>query len=281
MEPTIDRSCYLLTVAVLLLFVFLPVPSSGGEIYKWVDEEGTVHMTDNAANIPPKYRDQLVKKTLHTTTVSEGEPESQKSATSENAGRAISNRKRFELPFRAYEGAARRIIIPVNLNESVTAHLLLDTGAPGLVITPKLASRLGLLNEQDGNLIISAGGIGGTVPAMLAVVDTVSVGEARGEFLPATIAKFPRMILRDWWGWISWPTTKISIDNNDVIAFDELPPQIDRPGGHNEIWWRSHFQNFSNLRDEWNAYLKELFDGRESDIERDGPDFKNCQKPEQ
>ena len=94
---------------------------------------------------------------------------------------------------------------------------------------------------------------------MLAVVDTVSVGEARGEFLPATITEIPSDDFEGLVGMDFLANYKISIDNNNnVIAFDELPPQIDRPGGHNEIWWRSHFQNFSNLRDEWNAYLKEL-----------------------
>ena len=32
------------------------VPSGYGEMYKWVDEKGTVHFTDDLSKIPEKYR---------------------------------------------------------------------------------------------------------------------------------------------------------------------------------------------------------------------------------
>ena len=42
----------------LLLFIMMAVlvPSSHGEMYKWVDEKGTVHFTDDLSSIPEKYR---------------------------------------------------------------------------------------------------------------------------------------------------------------------------------------------------------------------------------
>ena len=39
--------------------------------------------------------------------------------------------KRYEVSYKAYEGMARRIIIPVRFNDSVTAPMVLDTGATG------------------------------------------------------------------------------------------------------------------------------------------------------
>jgi hypothetical protein len=43
-------------LAVSVGFVF---PAAGEEIYKWVDEEGKVHLTQNPAEVPEKYRDQI------------------------------------------------------------------------------------------------------------------------------------------------------------------------------------------------------------------------------
>jgi hypothetical protein len=52
---------------------------------------------------------------------------------------------------------------------------------------------------------------------------------------------------------------RIGIDTkNSVVAFYELPPQADRPGGHDEAWWRSNFQTFASLRAEWSSYLENL-----------------------
>jgi hypothetical protein len=48
--------------ALILLFV---VCSSGAkEIYRWVDEKGTVHFAEDESSVPEKYRDQLEKKSM-------------------------------------------------------------------------------------------------------------------------------------------------------------------------------------------------------------------------
>ena len=39
----------------LMILLWMPSLSSGGEVYKWVDEKGTVHLTDDPENIPEKY----------------------------------------------------------------------------------------------------------------------------------------------------------------------------------------------------------------------------------
>ncbi len=49
----------------------------------------------------------------------------------------------YVIPFIAYEGTARRIIISVTFNDSVTAPMVLDTGATGMLISSKLAKNLG------------------------------------------------------------------------------------------------------------------------------------------
>jgi hypothetical protein len=47
------------------LFVLpLVCPSHAEEIYKWVDEKGTVHFSEDESNVPEKYREQIEKKSV-------------------------------------------------------------------------------------------------------------------------------------------------------------------------------------------------------------------------
>jgi len=101
--------------------------------------------------------------------------------------------KVFTVPYQPLEGSARRIIVPVTLNGSVTARMALDTGAPGMVISERLAQRLGVFERDDEKLIISASGIGGTVPAILTIVDTARIGQVEDRFIPTQVTSLPDM----------------------------------------------------------------------------------------
>jgi hypothetical protein len=241
------------TFTFLCVLVFGLVFSSAGELFKWVDAEGTVHMTDNVSQIPPQYRDQVERRRTQISSQPVIQPESKGNGT------AFANLKHFVIPYQAFEGRSRRIIIPVTFNESIEAPLLLDTGSPGLMISPRLAKRLGLLDESETLLKVMTGGIGGATPAIVTVVDTLRIGEARAEFLPATITQIPSHEFEGLVGMDFMSNYRISIDtNSNLLAFDELPPQINRPGGHDEAWWRSNFHNFEKLRAEWASYLEKL-----------------------
>jgi hypothetical protein len=242
----------------LLFFLLSPDHLLGAQLYKWKDEEGTVHMTDNVSNIPPQFRNQVQKKNLETSAEKVGNA-STFSRIERNPGNGDHPRRRFTVPYQSFEGKSRRIIIPVTFNDSVTERMLLDTGSPGLMISPKLAGRLGLIDDEDGGLVIMASGIGGSVPAMLAVVNSMTVGDARAEFLPATIAEVPSNEFEGLVGMDFLANYRIGIDsNNSLLVFEELPPQRDTPGGHDEAWWRSNYQNISRLKTEWSNFLVSL-----------------------
>jgi len=49
----------LIVIAALLLFASA---AFGQEVYRWVDEQGTVHFTDDLGQVPEKYRDKIQKK---------------------------------------------------------------------------------------------------------------------------------------------------------------------------------------------------------------------------
>lgn len=42
-----------------IIFLLFPIRVLSGEVYKWVDDKGTVYLTDDPANIPEKYADQI------------------------------------------------------------------------------------------------------------------------------------------------------------------------------------------------------------------------------
>jgi hypothetical protein len=47
-----------------LILILVDFPSRANEIYKWVDEKGTVHFSEDESNVPEEYRDQVEKKSV-------------------------------------------------------------------------------------------------------------------------------------------------------------------------------------------------------------------------
>jgi len=164
---------------------------------------------------------------------------------------------RYEVPFEAYEGTAKRIIVSVTFNDSVTAPMLLDTGAPGMHISHKLAEKLGVFRMDEGTLVIKAGGIGGSAPAIRTIIDKVQVGGASDRFIPTTVTRsisdsFEGLIGLDFMAKYS-----ITVDHKKkVLVFEEIPPDQNSPGGHDEQWWRNTFREFNNYRDYFRKYIE-------------------------
>jgi len=64
----------------ILLTIFLHVPCSfSGEVYRWTDEKGTIHFTDDVSKIPKPYSDQAERIEVQEETLKEvekiGKPE--------------------------------------------------------------------------------------------------------------------------------------------------------------------------------------------------------------
>jgi hypothetical protein len=140
------------------------------------------------------------------------------------------------------------MIVSVKFNDSVTARMLLDTGAPGLMIFPKLANQLGLLRSDEGRIVTQSGGIGGSVPAIRMIIDTVQVGEAIGVLIPATIT---RSVSPAFEGLIGMDFMSKYASVQQVAVFGELEPNPNSPGGRPECWWRDRFKELHALRAAW------------------------------
>jgi hypothetical protein len=256
MKQTLKELLHRYAFIFSVFMVFYPALFIEGGLFKWVDDEGVVHMTDSLSQVPPQYRNQVENKNYQTANPSDAERESRPIAANENGAGHL---KHFEVPYEPFEGNSRRIIIPATLNDSVTANLLLDTGSPGLMISPELANRLGLPNENDEGLKVLTGGIGGSTPATLAVIDTIKIGDATAGFFPTAITNIPSRAFEGLVGMDFLANYKISIDiSRSVVIFNEISSQSIRPGGHEEAWWRSNFELISRLRTEWGNFLEKV-----------------------
>lgn len=167
--------------------------------------------------------------------------------------------KRCEVPYKPKEGDAPRIIIDVKFNGQAAAPMLLDTGSPGMVLSYELADRLRLFEVRDGNLLTSASGIGGTIPAIFTIVDRVEVGEVHDEFVPTKITYLSSDEYEGLIGMDFMANYSLEIDTKKhILVFHGRPITPDMPAGHDEDWWRVNFKHFAAMRAGWRRYHKYL-----------------------
>jgi len=252
MRPVATAS--ILAIAVLCL----PFSVPASDMYKWTDKDGVLHIATSLRDVPEEYRDQVMTIKGDPAPVTPSPPASETPSAGELLPPAVDEPglPGFEIPYKN-EGSARRVIIPVRFNDTVTAPMALDTGSPGMVISVDLAVKLGIFSRDSGTLLTEASGIGGRTLAVLTIVDSVAVEGARTAFVPTTVtaplsSHFDGLIGMDFLA-----NYTISIDSGkQVVVFQEtaLPPGS--RGGHDEDWWRRTFEDFRSARNGWSEHAR-------------------------
>jgi aspartyl protease family protein len=172
----------------LALSILLLAAPSAAEIYRWTDENGRVHFTQDLGQVPPRYR----KKAETGAKSSSGT-----SRVQTYSGGASTQRQ--ALPARAASGggaktyrmrvqrAGTSMLVDVRLNNSVTAPFLIDTGASDVLIPQSVADRLGLQIGPDTRTkrYSTANGV---VEHPVVMLRSVSLGEASVENVPASVS---------------------------------------------------------------------------------------------
>ncbi len=251
------QSCLGVVVTTVLLTCLVAL---GGELLRWVDDAGITHFARSLESVPPKYRSQVKPESIRTDRQS-GVPSAQRPNPSLRMPEpAVVSGKTtklnaYEVPFQAYEGNAQRVIVSVTFNGSVTVPMLIDTGAPGVMISPKVANRLGLFGNDEGMVVTAAGGIGGQVPAVRTFLDTVQMGGAKDTFIPATITNSISPWFEGLIGMVFMSKYSFKIDSvRNVVVLEEVQLDPVAPGGRSERWWRSQYQELHALREAWEQY---------------------------
>jgi hypothetical protein len=257
----LDRSTALVLLVALMCWVG---PNASAALYKWIDDDGNLHVATSLDDVPERYRDRV--------TVLEDEPSpvappdaSEPPPVAPPPGAEPPSTEAGSLELRRFEvryeneGASSRIIIPVTFNDRITAPMAVDTGSPDMVISFELALRLGIFSRDSGTLFTEAAGIGGTTLAIKTIVDSVSVETARNEFVPTTVTaplsdQFEGLIGMDF---LANHTMHIDT-NKQVVVLQETPPDPNARGGHSEAWWRKTFQDFRADRDYWHDLARTM-----------------------
>ena len=90
------------------------------------------------------------------------------------------------------------------------------------------------------------------MPAILTIIDSVSVDRARANFVPTTVTASLSEEFQGLIGMDFVANYTVSIDSRkEVVVFTENPPRPNLRGGHDEAWWRKNFKQFRAASDHW------------------------------
>lgn len=161
MKRTIKHFLFIILV---LLFFF---SSADAEIYKWVDDDGTVTFSDDFFNIPPSHRDKAKK------IFSPAPAQSGGDSTNE-----------FHVPF--HRTPSGIMLVDVVLNGSVRARMVFDTGAALVIISQELSRKINQDN-RGGDRRVKLRTAGGEVEGRYTRISKIELGPASRENVQAVV----------------------------------------------------------------------------------------------
>jgi clan AA aspartic protease (TIGR02281 family) len=157
----------LVSVAALALLL-LPTLSRPGELFRWVDERGVVHFSDNLHNIPEQYRPDASRMNVPKSVQPERNPYDQNKAS---------------VPF---QKKGEVMVVTATVNERVSANFVVDTGASYTMISRATAKELDIDLERKLPTIPFQT-VNGTINAPLVSLDSIEVGGMKIRDLTAAV----------------------------------------------------------------------------------------------
>jgi clan AA aspartic protease (TIGR02281 family) len=157
--------------ALLIGYVSLTPPAIAGEMYRWIDEQGGVHLTDT----PPKPKSALQELKVYQPSTPSQAPEPSVPLVAEPGRIKVSPTK-----------PGGTVVVDAVLNRRLTVPMLLDTGADFTVLTKQVARdlRLSSLDHLPKREFKTAGG---TVRFPIATLPSLRVGTAEAHDVDVAI----------------------------------------------------------------------------------------------
>ncbi len=154
---------------------------AAGDIYRWTDEDGHVHFTQDLSQVPGHARAAAEKS---------ARPETRPSAPPAATADAVPSRPAasaktvLQVPF---ERQGNAMIVYARVNDRVTAPFVVDTGASDVLIPAHVAEAAGVRIGVDTRSAVyqTANGL---VEKPIVTLDAVQVGDARVENLRGSVS---------------------------------------------------------------------------------------------
>jgi clan AA aspartic protease (TIGR02281 family) len=179
-KPFFGRTCYAkleavkTSIAAVLLQVALLVyisPLAAADFFRWIDQSGVVHFTDNVHNIPEARRSTAIR-------IKAQEP--LRAVEPAKVAPAIG---KASIPF---EKRGQVVVVEVMLNKTVPAKLVVDTGATYTMISAAMARELSI-DPQQTQRTMPFQTANGVIQAPLTNLESVTVGGMEIKNLTAAI----------------------------------------------------------------------------------------------
>ena len=233
----------------LIVVCAVLVSSSYGEMFRWVDEKGTVHFTDDLSTIPEKYRSEAeTRKPTKEISVPQPQEISEPSSSFPWEGAEPVG---FEVKLeRKHETWKTEVL----LNGRVKREFTVDTGASSCLIDWNTAKELEITIDEDTPFmpVATASGI---ILNPYVTLKSMRVGNAELENVEVSIHDMP-----DGGGLLGnsfLSRFRMVIDSlKDKMTLYPLQgtPSEDRPGGYGRDYWEGRFRFYHEVL----GWLKEL-----------------------
>jgi len=236
-----------------------------GQMYKWVDEKGTVHFTDDLSKIPDKYRPDAETRKVPKE-VSSPETKELPSSPSPLPGPRTPETQGFEVDLlRRHE----LLLAEVVLNGRVKQYFVVDTGASFTLINWNAARELGITVDEN-TPFIKASSASDVILTPLVTLNSVRVGNVEVENTEALIHNMPSY--QGLLGNSFLNRFRVVIDSvNAKMTLLALQgtPSPDRPGGYSRDYWSGQFSFYYRNLEELKR-LKEKYEsqGNRSELNR-------------
>jgi clan AA aspartic protease (TIGR02281 family) len=213
----------------IVILIFFPT-FAYGEMYKWVDDKGTLHFADDLSNVPEKYRpDVEMRKPKQETSSPEIKEKMKKPSdpqplppNPESIGMEVHLFRRHEL-----------WLAEVFLNERVKRFLVVDSGASFMLISQQTARDLGVTIDES-TPFIPGSTVSGTILTPLVTLKSVRAGNAEVENVEAVVYNMPSGqdgLLGN--SFLNKFRVVLDAVNSKMILYSTKGvPSPDRPGGY-------------------------------------------------
>jgi clan AA aspartic protease (TIGR02281 family) len=213
-------------------------------MYKWVDEKGNVHFTDDVSTIPEKFRQDIEEREAPKETAAPKMREKPTSSPtlqiSEPEGMEVILWRRGEL-----------WMAEVVLNGRVRQNFVVDTGASFTLISKEAAKELGLTIDENTPFIPIAS-VSSIILTPLMTLRSVRVGKAEVENVDVLIYSMPSgqdgLLGNSFLN--RFKVVLDSVQGKMTLFQLEGSPSSDRPGGYGRDYWVGRFRFY-------NRYLSE------------------------